>query len=247
VLEAGEICDPKIASGGGKCPTLADCDDHDPCTKDSLAGSACSVACSHVALKPDATKADGCCPVGGNAAIDKDCTAVCGNGVLEPGELCDTAITSGAGKCQTDADCVDGNPCTSDYAAGAGCLKKCGHGTVLPDPSAKDGCCPQGHAANTDPDCPPVCDADVTDDCIDLCKGVTCPPGKYCKEGKCVQFPDAGPVERKKPDAGIPAAGGGEDWNVDGCACRVNGRSGTLSLSSFVLILLVLFARRRRR
>src|SRR5206468_1998314 len=37
---------------------------------------------------------DGCCPPGANASQDSDCSSVCGNAVVEPGEECDIGATS---------------------------------------------------------------------------------------------------------------------------------------------------------
>ena len=47
---------------------------------------------------------DGCCPAGCNLTVDSDCSATCGNGVVEAGETCDGV------NCPTD--CNDGNACT---------------------------------------------------------------------------------------------------------------------------------------
>lgn len=79
VLEAGETCDPKIAAGkAGACKTAADCDDGDPCTVDSIAGSACNVTCTSDKAKPDPTAKDGCCLPGYSIDEDADCPPNCG-------------------------------------------------------------------------------------------------------------------------------------------------------------------------
>src|SRR4051812_41853947 len=97
VVGTGEACDTGIAAGHeGACPTA--CDDGQVCTTDVLTGSDCTAACIATAItSPE--DGDGCCPTGANANNDADCTAMCGNGIVESGELCDTGITAGAGAC----------------------------------------------------------------------------------------------------------------------------------------------------
>jgi len=73
---------------------------------------------------------------------------VCGNGVLETGELCD-------GDCPTSCD--DQDPCTRDVLSGgaATCDAVCSHPAKTADDCADlDGCCPAGCAAVGDLDCP---------------------------------------------------------------------------------------------
>lgn len=90
LVESGETCDP--------CP--ANCDDQNACTTDSRSGSGCGVVCGHTAITAPAG-GDGCCPVGAHANNDSDCSPVCGNGVVEPGEECD-----GGGRCNASCDLV---------------------------------------------------------------------------------------------------------------------------------------------
>jgi hypothetical protein len=57
--------------------------------------------------------------------------AVCGNGVGEPGELCDPGPASDKPCPKTIADCDDKNDCTTDTLVdGGGCQAKCVHAAV---------------------------------------------------------------------------------------------------------------------
>jgi cysteine-rich repeat protein len=153
ILEPGEICDTGIIAGAGACPTS--CDDQQSCTTDTLMNPAsCQAVCSHTNITQPANN-DGCCPPGATSANDNDCKASCGNGVVDPGETCDTAITTGAGKCPTT--CSDGMVCTTDVLSNpATCTAKCVF-TPITTPANNDGCCPTGANANNDNDCVPRC------------------------------------------------------------------------------------------
>jgi hypothetical protein len=80
VREGDETCDPCDVS----------CDDSNPCTIDTLTGdpTTCSAGCDHTPITQVAA-GDGCCPPDANANNDSDCSPSCGNGVTEPGEVCD--------------------------------------------------------------------------------------------------------------------------------------------------------------
>ncbi len=148
----GERCDPGITSGAGACP--ATCDDGMACTADVRAGEGCQVTCEHAAITTPIA-GDGCCPTGATSLTDPDCGVVCGNGVLEPGELCDPGIASGAGACPLT--CSDGLNCTQDALVGAGtCAAMC-TATPITTPVDGDGCCPPGGTPATDDDCRPTC------------------------------------------------------------------------------------------
>ena len=98
----GELCDTLIAAGNaGACPVLADCDDSDSCTTDSLvSGGTCQAQCSNVAIEQPADN-DMCCPVafGANANNDNDCSPVCPNSVTESGETCDDGNSTNGDGC----------------------------------------------------------------------------------------------------------------------------------------------------
>jgi hypothetical protein len=75
----------------------------------------------------------------------------CGNGVLDPGESCDTAIVAGPGSCPKSCD--DGMACTADMLVGTLCQAHCTH-TDITAPANGDGCCPAGATSANDDDCP---------------------------------------------------------------------------------------------
>ncbi len=153
VLEAGELCDPGIVAGAGACPES--CDDDQSCTTDTLvSGGTCQAMCTFTAITMPINN-DGCCPAGANPGDDNDCSAACGNGFVDVGETCDTAIASGAGKCPTACD--DGIACTSNVLSNPGtCTAACVYPAITM-PINGDGCCPTGANANDDNDCAPVC------------------------------------------------------------------------------------------
>jgi hypothetical protein len=86
---------------------------------------------------------DGCCPPGATPATDTDCIVGpgCGNGIVDPGETCDTLILAGPGRCPTT--CSDGMACTRDVLVNAGtCTAACSFPAITM-PAAGDGCCPR--------------------------------------------------------------------------------------------------------
>jgi hypothetical protein len=171
---AGESCDTAIAAGKpGACPTA--CDDHDPCTVDTLEhGGTCTAACnSSTKTAPDTSKKDACCPSGATAATDADCSPTCGNGKLDSGETCDTAITSGAGACQTSCP-DDGDPCTTASLVTADPCNPTCTTTTITTPKNGDSCCPAGATAANDSDCTAACGNGTVD------------PGEDCDETSAI-------------------------------------------------------------
>lgn len=167
VVEPGETCDPP-----GSCPN--NCNDGDACTSDAMTGVSilCTRTCTHTAISV-CSHSDGCCPSACNAVSDRDCDAVCGNSVVEPGETCDPP-----GSCPTS--CNDGLACTRDTLIGssASCTRACSFSAITTC-TGGDGCCPSGCNANNDRDCQPVCGNRVVET-GETCDG-SCPTS--CNDG----------------------------------------------------------------
>jgi hypothetical protein len=162
VVNSGETCDPPSS-----CP--ASCDDGNACTVDQLTGSAqnCNVACTHSVIDACAP-GDGCCPSGCDSTTDTDCSASCGNGVVDENETCDPPTS-----CPTN--CNDGNACTVDQLTGSAqnCNATCSHSTIT-SCTSDDGCCPSSCDSTTDTDCSAGCGNGVVE------SGETCDPPSSC-------------------------------------------------------------------
>ena len=180
LLDKGEKCDTAIPKGGpGACPKT--CNDADPCTKDTLSGVLCNLVCSHTPIVA-AIAGDGCCPPGATAATDSDCPPICGNGILDKGEKCDTGISKGnPGACPKT--CSDADPCTKDQISGTACAQVCTYTQILAAING-DGCCPPGASSLTDSDCPAICGNGVLD------VGEACDPAIKSGAGKCKTLAD---------------------------------------------------------
>jgi hypothetical protein len=153
IVEPPEVCD-------GDCPVT--CDDSMACTADSMSGSpsTCDVECSNVPID-DCIDDDGCCPMICDSTNDNDCSASCGNGIVEPPELCD-------GDCPSAATCQPTDECQTATLSGsaANCTAECVRDTIDLCVDG-DGWCPTGCTFDTDDDCP--CTPDT---CLSL--GWTC-------------------------------------------------------------------------
>lgn len=75
----------------------------------------------------------------------------CGNGSIDSGEICDTAIEAGKpGACPSLCD--DGDRCTADYVS---CRSGCVYQPI--EAIVEDGCCPKSPFSESDPDCQKLC------------------------------------------------------------------------------------------
>ena len=150
-----EKCDLGIeVSKPGACPTT--CSPLAPCSPRALNGTACQSEC--VLVEPSCKGGDGCCPKGCSVTNDSDCSASCGDGIVQRdlGETCEPYANQ---PCKLrDADCADGDVCTSDVLTGSAqhCNVACLN-TPITQAVARDGCCPKGANANTDSDCAASC------------------------------------------------------------------------------------------
>ncbi len=86
----------------------------------------------------------------------------CGNGRVDPGETCDTAIGHNDPGACPPPDCSDGVACTRDVATGDGCTLRCTH-IEITTVALGDFCCPVGATANEDSDCSPTCGDGMVD------------------------------------------------------------------------------------
>jgi hypothetical protein len=125
------------------------------------------------------SSADGCCPAAANANTDADCSASCGNGVVEHGETCDPPSA-----CQPE--CKTTNACLVMTRLGdpSACNVKC-EMTAIAQCKSGDGCCPTGCSYASDTDCSKSCgDGQVTapETCEPTSTSRPCPAS--CDDGK---------------------------------------------------------------
>jgi|GEM_PF-7018677 len=205
-IDPSEFCD-------GNCPTKSDCNDNNPCTADSLVGSAkdCSARCVNAAI---VLTGDNCCAPGQTNQTDPDCqvTKGCGNDVLEEGETCEVD------GCPTKESCVDldTRACVEYVYTGSPstCDASCTRTIIIQD---GDGCCPPLQVGQTDSDCKigcnngsldralnEVCEPDPTDP-----RTPTCPTEAECKMSSPCLMANTGDDQCTTPcvrDPSIPAA-----------------------------------------
>ncbi|HET8934149.1 MAG TPA: hypothetical protein VFN67_11940 [Polyangiales bacterium] len=146
-VEGRERCDIAIAQGEpGACPEA--CEMRDGCLAYQLAGQRCGARCTPIEIT-ESVPDDGCCPTGATPDTDSDCSAQCGNGMVEQAETCDPPES-----CPNQESCHTTKACMTAHLTGAAgtCSAHC---QELPIEVCKsgDGCCPDGCAAAEDDDC----------------------------------------------------------------------------------------------
>ncbi len=150
VVSGVEKCEP--GSADHPCPTMRDCDDHDPCTEDRVTGAECSAQCAHTAVMRTPPSCDDGDPCTDDMPIESlsSCSYECMHSEpRQPSGSCndtdpctdDTpqlSDTRCAYECPhlkqqpTAADCNDGNPCTDDTPAMSRteCALECPHSAM---------------------------------------------------------------------------------------------------------------------
>lgn len=154
-LSNEERCDTAIVAGEpGACPAQCPASAK-PCERAVLRGDACDAHCETQRITA-ATPGDGCCPDGASAREDSDCSAHCGNGVIESGETCDPPESCPA--CAASSACV----AATLQGSAASCTARC---VTMPITgcASGDGCCPSGCTRASDSDCPSRCGDGVVD------------------------------------------------------------------------------------
>jgi hypothetical protein len=218
-VDTGETCDPPSS-----CPTS--CDDKNACTTDALSGSAaaCTATCGYSAISA-CKGGDSCCPKGCDSTKDSDCSASCGNGVVETGETCDP-------KSSCPTSCDDKVACTEDLMTGSAdnCNVACAN-TTISACKGGDGCCPPGCGVTTDDDC----------------TSAPLPDSGGSGGNDATVGGDVG----ASVDAGVGGGDAGGSNPLDETTlsggCGVGGRPGCTGLLLSVLLCLALVSRRRRR
>jgi len=210
------VCDNGVQEPGETCDPLTDCPTDCPqigCQLRSLdqAGT-CQAACTNAGMQTACSMtSDGCCPSGCTAIDDIDCSAVCDNGALEPGEQCDPLAT-----CPTSCP-QQGCQLYKLFDAGT-CQAQCVADTKQTMCINDDGCCPAGCNANNDNDCTPSCDNGVVE------SGETCDPLSSCPTSCPAQgcqlrtLANGGTCQAACQDAGmITACTNGDQCCPSGC------------------------------
>jgi hypothetical protein len=176
IVEAGETCD-----GSESCPNATTCVSTNPCLQAVIMGDAasCSATCMMQPIEA-CLSGDGCCPASCSSDTDNDCSASCGNGVVDVAarELCEPMSLTQA--CPTSCD--DANPCSLDLFTGSerNCNLACSNVLTLL-PFSGDQCCPPGANANNDRDCQPTCGNRIVEP-GERCDG-RCPTQESCNDG----------------------------------------------------------------
>jgi hypothetical protein len=178
-----ESCDPPE-----KCLTQEQCSQGNECLVGVFSGDPeqCTARCE-LSFVTECVDGDGCCADGCNAKSDDDCSASCGDRVVQAdaGETCE--LEHRAAPCSESCD--DGDSCTRDLVTGnpGNCNVQC---TTQPITEARNGddCCPSGAHALIDDDCAPACGNGIVE------SGEVCDGGSLCTaqctltdEGRCLE------------------------------------------------------------
>lgn len=107
----------------------------------------------------------------------------CGNGVVDEGEACDTAIARGAAGACPDG-CSGAQGCVRNELVGSACEARCAMHEVT-DAVNGDGCCPSGLEYYQDDDCAPRCGNGQLE------PGERCDPASECPTREACKANDA--------------------------------------------------------
>lgn len=205
----GNVCTDDECNGAGVCLNTNNtdpCSDGDPCTfDDTCAAGVCTSdpACGNGSV--DGACGEECDPPDG-LTCDATCQslAVCGNGVIEPGEgcddgnlvagdCCDAICQAEVGPCDDGDNCTTGDVCSAGSCEGA--LLDCSH----LDSDCTDGQCDalNGECISVDVNEGGPCDDGNACSAADVCvEGVCSACGNGSVEGSCGETCD--PLRRQQ-------------------------------------------------
>jgi hypothetical protein len=212
VLTGSETCEP--ASKEHPCPALADCDDGDVCTMDSVTGSAilCSAQCAHARMSRPFLDCADTDPCTDDTIVESTtaCAYQCPHTRSEP-----TAAPN---------NCVDDDPCTDDtpVLSKTSCAYTCPHALVREGTDCGGGrmCKADGRCENPPARCgdgrvspPEECDPQVpgwagacgTDCRRTLYTECPCSGGAECISGMCTFSCHSATDCSRLPDRPVPA------------------------------------------
>lgn len=185
-LDPGEVCDDGNTYLGDGCSI--DCQSNETCGNgiaDFAVGETCDCGSDLATLSPYCTLPNGT----DGGPCDASCNSMqCGNGVLDPGEVCDDGNLVAGDGCSPDcrsleicgngiSDYASGEECDDGNAeAGDGCgptclLERCGNGVLDPGELCDDGNRVSGDG------CSALCDSQ------ERCGNGVLDPGEACDDG----------------------------------------------------------------